>query len=110
MTKQIQLNIDLPKHNVGTKFMYRRGKLHTEAEIVGYNIDHNTDTNRSNVTYRIQYAFGTQVMVANVARSTVDMAMSQYVCNITRDDQHFAFCNTHNQPVANVTAEKCEVA
>ena len=29
-------------------------------------------------------------------------------CDIERTDQHLAHCNTHKQPVANVTATECE--
>ncbi len=74
----MQLNVELPKHAVGTKFTYRRGKFQTEATVVGYHIEHNTENDSTNVTYRIAYNFaGLQDMVATVARSTVDMALLQ---------------------------------
>jgi len=70
------LKYDLPKHAVGTKFTYRVGKGKYEATVVGYHVEHNTDTGYVNVTYRAEYLFaGMQMITATVARSTVDMAL-----------------------------------
>lgn len=70
------ITFDLPKHKIGSKFIYKYGKQKFDAEIIGYHIEHNTDTDTTNVTYRIAYNFaGLQDMTATVARSTVDKAM-----------------------------------
>lgn len=72
------LDFELPKWPVGTTFLYVRGaKQKHDATIIGYHIEHDTDTGRTNVTYRISYDIGVQLMVATVARSTVDMAMAR---------------------------------
>lgn len=73
------LEIVLPRHQVGTKFTYRYGKNSYDAEVIGYHIEHNTDTGNTDVTYRIVYSFipGLQdTMTATVARSTVDKALA----------------------------------
>lgn len=74
----MELKVELPKHPIGTKFTWRRSKSERyNVEIVGYHIEHNTDTNNTDVTYRVQYKLGDmQVMTATVARSTVDMAVN----------------------------------
>jgi hypothetical protein len=36
------LNIELPKHPIGTKFTYRYGKQSYDAEVIGYHIEHDT--------------------------------------------------------------------
>ncbi len=67
---------ELPKHKVGTKFTYRHGKNKFDAEVIGYHIEHNTDTKRTEVTYRAKYELaGMQTMFVTVARSTVDMSV-----------------------------------
>ena len=69
------IDVELPKHQVGTKFTWvRNRKTKHEAEVVGYSIEHHTDTGYTNVSYRISYDIGVQIMTATVARSTVDMA------------------------------------
>lgn len=70
------LNIELPKHPIGIKFTYRYGKQSYDAEVIGYHIEHDTDTGYTNVQYRAQYNFaGLQIMKINVARSTVDRSV-----------------------------------
>ena len=70
------ITVELPKNPIGTKFLYRNGKQKVEAVVVGYHIEHNTEDDYTNVTYRISYNFaGLQDMVSTVARSTVDMAI-----------------------------------
>lgn len=65
-----------PKHPVGTKFTWVRSrKVKHEAEVIGYSVEHHTDTGYTNVSYRIQYDIGVQVVQAVVARATVDMAV-----------------------------------
>lgn len=72
----MELSIQLPKHPIGTTFTWVRGrKSRHEATVVGYHIEHDTDTNHTNVQYRIQYDIGVQLMVATVARATVDMGV-----------------------------------
>lgn len=73
------LVFEYPKHNVGTRFVWKKSKNVThDATVIGYHIEHNTDTKRTDVTYRIQYKLGDiQVMTATVARSTVDMAVME---------------------------------
>lgn len=69
-------SFELPKHPIGTKFIWVRGKAaRHEAEVIGYHLELNTDTQQANVQYRIRYDIGVQIMTANVARSTVDMAV-----------------------------------
>ena len=76
----MQLNVELPKHSIGTKFVYQYGKQKYDAEIIGYHIEHSTDTNFTNVTYRAKYKLGDlQVMTATVARSTVDRSLLETV-------------------------------
>jgi hypothetical protein len=65
-----------PKHPIGTTFEWVRSrKVKHQATVVGYHIEHNTDTERTEVQYRISYDIGVQMMVATVARSTVDMGV-----------------------------------
>lgn len=73
----MQLNVELPKHLIGTKFTWRRSRSERyDVEVIGYHIEHNTDTGKTDVTYRVQYNLGDlQVMTATVARSTVDIAL-----------------------------------
>ena len=73
----MNLTVELPKHPIGTKFTWKRSKSERyDVEVVGYHVEHNTDTGVTDVTYRIQYNLGDiQVMTATVARSTVDMAI-----------------------------------
>ena len=67
---------ELPKHPVGTEFEWVRSrKVKHQAKVIGYVIEHHTDTKRSNAMYKIQYDIGVQIMTATVARSTVDMAV-----------------------------------
>lgn len=67
---------ELPKHKVGTKFVYRYGKAKFDATVIGYHIEHNTDTKKSEVTYRAEYKLGDlQIMKVNVARATVDSSV-----------------------------------
>lgn len=73
----MQLNFRVPKHDIGSEFMYRPNR-HAEykAKIVGYHIEHNTDTFKTDVTYRVRYNFaGLQMMTVNLSRATVDRAM-----------------------------------
>ena len=76
---KVQLTVELPKYPVGTKFTWVRNRTtRHNVEVIGYHIEHNTDTKRTDVTYRIQYKLGDiQVMTATVARSTVDMAVAK---------------------------------
>ena len=78
MNKHITLLVELPKHKVGTQFTWRkaRGVSH-EVTIVGYHVEHNTDTGHTDVTYRVSYPFINQTMTAVLARSTVDMAIAK---------------------------------
>lgn len=72
----MELKVELPKHEIGTKFIHKAGKQTNEAEVIGYQIVHNTDTNKTNVMYRIRYNFaGLQDITATVARSTVDIGI-----------------------------------
>lgn len=65
-----------PKHPIGTTFKWVRSrKVKHQATVVGYHIEHNTDTERTEVQYRISYDIGVQMMTATVARSTVDMGV-----------------------------------
>lgn len=65
-----------PKHPIGTTFEWVRSrKVKHTATVVGYHIEHNTDTGRTEVQYRISYDIGVQMMTATVARSTVDMGV-----------------------------------
>ena len=67
---------ELPKHPKGTTFEWVRSRKEKhQATVVGYHIEHNTDTGRTEVQYRIQYDIGVQLMTATVARSTVDMGV-----------------------------------
>ena len=76
MQNNITITAELPKHPIGTKFIYRHGKQKYDAEVIGYHIEHNTDTDYISVTYRARYDFaGLQIMTVTVARSTVDMAI-----------------------------------
>ena len=72
----MQLTIELPKHPVGTQFTYRRPKQSHQATIVGYHIEHDTDSDRTRVSCRISYNFaGLQQMTATVPPATVDRAL-----------------------------------
>jgi deferrochelatase/peroxidase EfeB len=74
---QTTITTELPKHPVGTKFTWKRSRTERyDVEVIGYHIEHNTDTGKTDVTYRIKYNLGDiQIMTATVARSTVDMAV-----------------------------------
>jgi hypothetical protein len=72
----MQVNFSLPKHPVGTTFTWVRSrKVKYEATVVGYHLEYDTDTGRTEVQYRISYDIGVQMMTATVARSTIDMAV-----------------------------------
>lgn len=77
MQNNITITAELPKHPVGTKFTWKRSRSERyDVEVIGYHIEHNSDTGKTDVTYRIQYKLGDiQIMTATVARSTVDMAV-----------------------------------
>lgn len=62
------LTVEMPRWDVGTPLTYR-GR---SAEVIGYHIEHDTDTGACNVTYRIAYEFSGQHMTVTVPRSTVD--------------------------------------
>lgn len=72
----VTLTVELPKHPVGTQFTWRKARgVYRDCTIVGYHIEHNTDTGKTDVTYRVSYPFISQTMTATLARSTVDMAV-----------------------------------
>lgn len=74
----MEINFSLPKHPIGTKFTWARSrKVKHEAEVVGYHLEYDTDTDHASVLYRIQYDIGVQIMTATVARATVDMAVAK---------------------------------
>ena len=76
MNASTTLLVELPKHKVGTQFTWRKARgVYRECTIVGYHIEHNTDTGHIDVTYRVSYPFINQTMTAVLARSTVDMAI-----------------------------------
>jgi hypothetical protein len=60
------------KHKVGTRFVLNRNSNHFEAEIIGYHVEYNTDTNKIDVTYRIQYIYLNQIVKLNFSRSVID--------------------------------------
>lgn len=75
----ISIEAEAPQHPIGTKFTWVRSrKVKHEAEVVGYHVEYDTDTDYLNVHYRIQYDIGVQMMTATVARATVDMAVAAW--------------------------------
>lgn len=71
----MQLKVELPRLDIGLKFNYK-GRITT---IIGYHIEHDTDTNHTNATYRVAYEFAGQKMTATLPRSTVERIMLQTV-------------------------------
>ncbi len=69
------LQVELPKWPIGTDLLLRKGRNAAyPARIVGYHVEHDTDTGNTNVTYRVKYRVAEQIIIANLARATVDMA------------------------------------
>jgi hypothetical protein len=66
---------ELPQHQIGTHFTYKPGKESYDATVIGYHVEHDTDTGQTNVTYRISYNFGGQRIVTDVPRTTVERAI-----------------------------------
>jgi hypothetical protein len=71
----IRIEVSAPAHPVGTTFTYRKGKQAHAAEVVGYHVEHDTDSGVTSVIYRVAYDFAGQRMVASVPRSIVDRAV-----------------------------------
>lgn len=61
-------------HPVGTKFI-TRDKAKREATVIGYHVEFDTDTQKLNVTYRIETIIVGQSVTSDVPRSTVDRAI-----------------------------------
>lgn len=78
---ELNLQWTPPKHKIGTKFEWVKTRTNRhEVTIIGYNIEHHTDTGYTNVTYRVEYSFlNGQNIIATLARSTVDMAIMKEV-------------------------------
>jgi hypothetical protein len=71
----MQLQVELPKWPVGTDFLLIKGRDDKRpAKVIGYHVEHDTDTGHTNVTYRIEYSVAGQRVTANVARATLDRA------------------------------------
>lgn len=110
MQNNITITAELPKNPIGTKFIYRYGKQKYDAEVIGYHIEHNTDTGNIDVTYRAKYDFaGLQIMIVTVARSTVDMAImtqeqytKQIPCPEHAQDNHKATLYTYGHKFAGI--------
>lgn len=70
-------NITLGLYRVGTEFTYQPGsyKDRRPATVVGYHIEHNTDTGKTSIGYRIKYDTALNPIVTDVPATTVTRAM-----------------------------------
>lgn len=76
----MSIDFELPKHPVGTQFVYRTGTNKYDATVIGYHVSRDTYTGLTDVTYRIGYNYaGLQDMTHSVPRSTVDRALLEVV-------------------------------
>lgn len=73
----------LPPTGTGFQFEYNpTSKQKYVATVIGYHIEHNTDTGNTTVQYRISYGNpGMNYMVGNVSPSTVARAKFNQVTN-----------------------------
>ena len=71
------IEIEKPKHAVGTQFELKRGKRKDIMTILGYQIVYHTETGNklATYTYDVFHEFMGQRIYENLARSTVDMAI-----------------------------------
>lgn len=82
MTEKITITADLPKHPIGTHFEYRRNQSVRVAEIVGYEILHDTHSGKTSVQYRIAYDFIGQTITATVSPVTVARGLACSSCGM----------------------------
>jgi hypothetical protein len=59
---------------VGTVFQ-QGGKGKRPTTIIGYHVQFDSDTQKTDITYRVQYEFGGQTIITDVPRNTVMRAM-----------------------------------
>lgn len=80
MTESLHLEVELPPRPIGTRFIYSVANS-GEAEVIGYHVEHDTDSGLTDVTYRVEYAFGggspyaNQLITTDVPRATVERAL-----------------------------------
>jgi hypothetical protein len=60
---------------VGTEFKLRKGKSTRDATVIGYRIEHNSDTGVTSVSYRVGYDFCGQRMTDDYPRNTITRAL-----------------------------------
>lgn len=65
------IEFDVPTREIGTKFHYG----HHEYTIIGFLVVHETDTNYTNVTYRVSHEFAGQTIKSSMTRSGVERAI-----------------------------------
>jgi hypothetical protein len=75
----INIQVEAPRHPIGTTFTWRKGIRNrpggVPAAVVGFHIEHDTDTGKATIIYRIAYDFAGQAMRASVPQSIVDRAV-----------------------------------
>lgn len=72
----IFITFKTPKHPIGTRFTYRGKYGNYPATIIGYNLEHHTDNQITNATYRIKYNYqNLQDVAKTVPRAVVDLSI-----------------------------------
>lgn len=67
----MKISFEQPERTIGTKFQYKD----REYTIIGYLVVHETDTNYTNVTYRVSHEFVGQTIKSSMTRSGVERAI-----------------------------------
>jgi hypothetical protein len=79
MTQPLCLEVDLPPRPIGTRFPFKQSSRNParDAEIVGYHIEHDTDSEITKIGYRIAYDFIGQRVTIDVPPTTIERALGR---------------------------------